>query len=129
MKTRESDIDQLIEKALSKEEADYFKTLEEESWPKFALSIYKGKLAWMAYLVSVIILLAVVGCVYCVIEILNADTAAEMIQWFIGFVTGLLMIAMLKIWSWMQMDKNSLLRQMKQLEYMVTVLAQKIEKK
>lgn len=129
MKTNKDDIDLLIEKALSEEEAEYFKKIEEDTWPQFALSIYKGKLAWMAWLVSFIILLAVAGSVYCVIEVFNAESVESMIKWMMGFITGLLMIAMLKIWSWMQMDKKSLIRQIKQLEYMISVIAKKFEEK
>jgi len=36
---------------------------------------------------------------------------------------------MMKLWHWMQMDKNSILREMKRMEFQIAVLSEKISDK
>jgi hypothetical protein len=49
-----------------------------------------------------------------------------MIKWGIGGIVFLLGVSMLKVFAWMQMDKNALLREMKRLELIVSSLSAKI---
>ena len=127
MKTDE--LDELITQALTKEEADYYRTLEEESVPDMVLGLYKGKLAWMAVLTMVIIMAAFAFTVYCGIKFMNAASVEMMLKWGAGGFLGLIMTTMLKVWNWMQMDKNTLVRQIKHLEFQVSVLAAKLHEK
>jgi hypothetical protein len=36
---------------------------------------------------------------------------------------------MIKLWTWLQMQKNSILREMKRVEYQIAVLMEKISDK
>jgi hypothetical protein len=57
--------------------------------------------------------------VYCTVQFFNTDITNEMIKWGIGGLVFLLGISMLKIFAWMQMDKNAMLREIKRLELLV----------
>ncbi len=119
------EIDRLIEEALTREEAEYFKDLEEDSIPEQLMGIYKGKNAWVAVLSFVFIFVFLGIAVYSVYMIFQVETVREMILWSVGFFFGFITVSLLKIWSWMQMDKNAMIKHIKHLEYQVAVLASK----
>ena len=48
-----------------------------------------------------------------------------MIKWGLGGIVFLIGVSMLKLFAWMQMDKNALLREIKRLEIQVSSLSQK----
>ncbi len=129
MRTNTDDIDQMIEEALSREEAEYLKELEDETLPNQLLGLYKGKNAWLAYVSLVYIFIFLGIAVYCVYMVFQVETAEEMIPWSLGFFFGFMTVAILKIWNWMQMDKNSMIKHIKHLEYQLAVLASKIKEK
>ena len=51
-----------------------------------------------------------------------------MLKWGIGGFVFLFGVSMLKIFAWMQMDKNALLREMKRLEIQISSLSGRISK-
>ena len=54
------------------------------------------------------------------------ETTSELIKWGVGTLMFLLSLSMLKIYAWMQMDKNAVLREMKRLELQVMSLSGKM---
>ncbi len=122
---KEKNIDALIKEALSKEEAEYYDKLEEKPVLKQFAGLYKGKNSWMNYMVAFYILAAIVGCVYAGFQFADAVSTKEMLAWSLVMLATFIMIAMLKIWSWMQMDKGELIREIKRLELQLSVIAGK----
>jgi hypothetical protein len=66
--------------------------------------------------------------VYCTVQFFNTDVTNEMLKWGIGGLVFLFGVSMLKIFSWMQMDKNALLREMKRLEIQISSLSGRMSK-
>lgn len=64
--------------------------------------------------------------VYSFIQFINVETTEEMIKWGFGSIVFLLGLSMLKVYAWMQMDKNAILREMKRLELQVMSLSGKM---
>ena len=60
---------------------------------------------------------------YC--SVFNSEATKDLIKWGVGTMIFLLGVSMLKIFAWMQMDKNALLREVKRLELQVSSLAGK----
>ncbi len=118
-------IDALIKEALSKEEAAYYDKLEEKPVLKQFAGLYRGKNSWMNYLVTFYILAAIGGCVYAGFQFAEAETTKEMLIWCLVMLATFIMTAMLKIWSWMQMDKGEVIREIKRLELQLSVIAGK----
>ena len=54
--------------------------------------------------------------VWCLVELLNAESAVGAVRWAVGFLWCSMAVAMLKIWFWMQMNEHRLLRDIKRLE-------------
>ena len=113
------EIDHLIKDTLSKEEAAFYDSLEEQNNFEKILGLFKGKNAWFLILTNIMTLLFFGLFVYCCIQFFNVDTTKELMKWGFGSIMFLLSMSMLKIYAWMQMDKNAILREMKRLELLV----------
>lgn len=122
MKTNETNIDELIKQALTEEESEMLERLGEQSVLEQLMSTFQGKMKWIA-IYSIIIMLVLFGLsVYCLFEFLNANNTRDMVMWGAGMGMGMMAVGMLKIWHWMQMDKNAILREIKRLELQLATL-------
>ncbi len=126
MKNSNDEIDELIKSALSQEEAAYYNELDEQSLLDNALSVYRGKLGWLAVLTAVIMVIVFGLAIYCLIQFLEADNTKDMILWAAGMFGAMMSSSMLKLFHWMQMDKNAILRELKRVELQVGVLSAKL---
>jgi hypothetical protein len=126
MKTNMEDIDKLIKETLTQEEAKFYEELDEQNVFEMIFGLFKGKNKWIMYLMNVMTLVFFGLFVYCTIQFFNTQIIHEMIKWGIGGIVFLLGVSMLKVFAWMQMDKNALLREMKRLELIVSSLSAKI---
>ena len=126
MKNKMEEIDQLIKDTLSKEEAAFYDSLEEQNLFEMVLGLFKGKNAWILITTNIVTIVFFVYFVYCFIQFLGVESVEELMKWGIGSLMLLLSISMLKIYAWMQMDKNAILREMKRLELQVMSLSGKM---
>ncbi|XOV91216.1 MAG: DUF6768 family protein [Bacteroidota bacterium] len=121
----DKNIDALIKEALSKEEAEYYDKLDEKPvFTQFA-GLYKGKNSWINYMVTVVILLCLAACIYAGFQFVEAGSTKQMLTWALVMGATFTTISMLKIWSWMQMDKGDLIREIKRLELQLSAMANK----
>lgn len=123
MKNNMEEIDQLIKDTLSKEEAAFYDSLEEQNLFEMIFGLFKGKNAWFLIITNILSILIFGIFVYCCFHFFKVDTAEELLRWGFGSFVCLLMMSMLKIYAWMQMDKNAILREMKRLELQVMSLS------
>ena len=127
MGKQKNEIDELIREALGEEEANYYEQFEEEqSLLQEGLGLYKGKRAWISIYVSFVMVAVLVGSIYCLVEFFRVEETKELMIWGGGFFLGMLSITALKIWAWMQIDKNALIRELKRLEFQVNVLVKEL---
>ncbi len=125
MRKEFEEIDQLIKEALSEEEAKFYDNLDEQNVLQMLGGVFSGKNKWLIILMN-IVMVAVFGfLVYAVVQYFNTNVTNELINWSLAIIVCLLMISMLKLFTWMQMDKNSLLRELKRLELQVATLSTK----
>lgn len=118
-------IDDLIKEALSKEEAKFYDELGEQNLMEKLGGVHKGKLGWLAILLNIIHLLVFVVFVYCVVQFLGTEQTNELIKWSSASFLCLIFMGMIKLFMWMQMDKNDILRELKRLELQIAVLTKK----
>ncbi len=125
MNNSDKEIDDLIHQALSKEEAAYFDKMGEQNIPQQVFGLFRGQNRWMNMLMAVMNL-AVFGVAICTfINMLNAEVMDMKLEWMFYTLVAFMAMMMLKQWSWNQMDKNVLLREIKRLEYQVSLLKDK----
>ena len=126
MKTHMEDIDKLIKETLSQEEAKFYEDLEEQNLFQMVAGLFKGKNSWMIILMNIINLAFFALFVYCVVQFFDTEVTNQLIKWGMGAFACLTVVGMLKLFVWMQMDKNALLREIKRLEIQVSSLSAKL---
>ena len=123
MNNEYQEIDKLITEALTSEEAKYYKELEEQSLHEQVFGIYKGKLGWITILTSIIMVPIFILCVYAGIKFFSGTDAVSMMRWGSIMFLTLIAVGFLKLFSWNQMDKNAIIRELKRLEFQVSLLS------
>ena len=126
MKTNMEDIDKLIKETLTQEEAKFYNELEAQNVFEMLAGIFKGKNSWAMLLMSVVSVVVFGLLIYCVLQFFDAEATKELIKWSAASFVCLIAIGMLKLFAWMQMDKNAILREMKRLELQISALHGKI---
>ena len=126
MKNKMEEIDQLIKETLSKEEAAFYDSLEEQNNFDMFLGLFKGKNAWFLITSNIMIIVFLGFFVYSCIQFFKVESAEELMRWGFSGLIFLIGMCMLKIYAWMQMDKNAILREMKRLELQVMSLSGKM---
>ncbi|WP_299163201.1 DUF6768 family protein [uncultured Eudoraea sp.] len=127
MNKKTEKIDELIKETLSKEEAAFYDELEEQNLMGKIGEVYKGKLGWLAAIMNVVHLLMFMAFVYCIVRFFSTENTNELIKWASAGFLSMIAMGMLKLFVWMQMDKNDILRELKRLELQIATLA-RIEK-
>lgn len=116
------EIDNLIRQTLSEDEAKYYDQIDEQGLMGQLFGLFKGKMKWYNILIMIISLIIVGLSIYCLVQFLNADSTNDLIRWGAGMFAGLIIQSLLKTWSWNQMDKYALIREMKRLEYQISLI-------
>ena len=128
MKNEFEKIDELIKEALTEEESKFYDNLDEQNVFQMLGGVFQGKNRWIMVLMNFVMLIVFGFLVYSVIQIFKTDVTNELIMWSLAIVTLLLMVSMLKMFVWMQMDKNSIKREIKRIELQISTLSLKISK-
>jgi len=126
MKTHKEDIDQLIKETLTKEESKFYDDLDEQNVLGMLGGLFQGKNAWLIVVMNIMTLIFFGLFVYCTIQFFDTESTNEMMKWGIGGLVFMIGVSMLKIFAWMQMDKNALMREIKRLELQVSSLSGKL---
>ncbi|GAB5399615.1 MAG: hypothetical protein Aureis2KO_12000 [Aureisphaera sp.] len=126
MKNNMEEIDQLIKETLSEEEAKFYDELDEQNVFEMIRGLFVTRNRWFMVLLNLVHLASFVGFIYCLIQFFGAIETKEIVKWTSGGFFCLMVIGMLKIFMWLQMDKNAILRELKRLELQVSSLAGKM---
>ena len=128
MKNEFEEIDALIKEALTEEEAKFYDNLDEQNIFEMLGGLFQGKNKWIILLLNVMMVIIFGVLVYSVIQFFNTELTNELIKWSLAIVICLLVVSMLKMFIWMQMDKNSLKREIKRIELQISTLSSKLTK-
>ena len=126
MKTNIEDIDKLIKETLTEEESKFYDELDEQNVLQMVGGLFQGKNKWIMYMMNFMTLVFFALFIYCVVQFFEVESTKELLKWGIGSIVFLLGVSMLKVFAWMQMDKNAILREMKRLELQVSSLSGKL---
>ena len=113
---------------MSQEEAKFYDELDEQNLFAKVGEVYRGKMGWLAIVMNIVHLVIFGVFIYLVIQFLNAEDTFMLIKWASSGFICLVVMVMLKLYMWMQMDKNDLLRELKRLELQMTTLSQRTDK-
>jgi hypothetical protein len=116
-----SKLDDDIRKALAEGDASYDLDREEGVFRQMA-GLFHGKMRWMAIAVTIESIVFVVLILLSAIEFFRTDD----IKWQIFYATGVLLLSLLlvlvKLWGWMQMNRYAIQREIKRLELRIIEL-------
>jgi hypothetical protein len=118
-----TNLDLAIREALSKEDAEFLARFEDEGPIREALGTFSGKWGAMNILAAIFTFVIFGLFVYCAWNAFNVSDLRDTILWSAGGLLAMLAVAMLKMYFWMEMNKNVTLREIKRLELQVARLA------
>lgn len=127
MSRPEENIDQLIRAALGQEEAEAYDNLAEQSLVEEAFSVLKGHSRFITWM-SVIFAFVLFGvAIFAGFQFFEAIETNDLILWSVVFMSSMIGVGMLKMWYFMEMNKNATIRELKRVELQVAHLAKVIE--
>lgn len=127
-----NDLDRQIEEALDAEDRQIYKQLGEQNVFAQALSVYQGKFQGIAVMASLAMFAMFGGAVFAGWNFFQTSTDVEASSRMIealawGGLTWFFMTAVgfMKIWFWMRMESNRVLREIKRVELQLARLQSK----
>lgn len=126
---KNDEIDQLIKEALSEDERALFNTYEEQNVLQKFGGLFEGKMRWLNGISMVAQFIMFGFAVYCVYRLFNASDTTQMIQFGIGTFILMMAVTAIKFFHFMEMNKNTVIREIKRVELQVSMLAGKLNDK
>ncbi|MDG1729384.1 MAG: hypothetical protein P8K68_07385 [Algibacter sp.] len=128
MKNNMENIDKLIKETLTEQASKFYDDLEEQNMIQMLFGLFEGKNKWFMYVMNLVTLIFFGLFIYCLVQFLKVEATKDLLKWELGSVVFLLGVSMLKVFAWMQMDKNALFREMKRLEIQISSLSGRMSK-
>jgi hypothetical protein len=100
---------------------------EEPSLGAQVRELFQGRLGWVSVLVAVVTLPFLVFAIVSVVFFFRADSEKEMIAWAGGFGLGLIAISFSRLWFWLLLHRNAVLRELRRVELQVARLTRQLK--
>lgn len=121
------DIDEKIREALQREDPELLEHYRgEQSISQMVLDSFRTRHRWLVALVFVSTTGLFLVDILAAYQFFQAESMRAMIAWATVFVFLGTWIAMLKVWYWMELNKNSLTREIKRMELEVANLSRRV---
>ena len=123
-----NELDRKIQEALRKEDAELFGDFGgEPSMLEMVMETFRGRYRWLSVLgVFWSVVFMVLG-VLSAIKFFNAEASRDMLLWAAACVVCISGVSMMKVWYWMELNKNAVTREIKRLEWQIARLASRIK--
>lgn len=118
--------DQVLREALSEEEKELWDDLLEASPLQLVTDNFRSRNRWLNILgMAVGVVFMVLG-VLTLIQFVEAEETLAAIRWGLAFIMCMWGLWAVKLWSWMEIQRNALTREIKRLELQVVHLGAKL---
>ena len=118
-----STFDEQIKHALRDESDHVWQEVEEQGLFEQALGVMRGRWKFWAIWVYVVMFAMFAFAILACVRLFTVESTRDQIAWAVGFIFAMQAVGMLKLWFWLQMDKNAVIREVKRLELQVATLA------
>jgi len=118
-----SDIDRLIREALMAEGVEGLDLAGEPSLPDMVTEIFRGRMWWVGAFMMANMVACTILAIICGVQFFRTDVLPDMIRWGAGFFFCTNVVIGCKLWYWMQVERISMIREIKRVELMVAHLA------
>jgi hypothetical protein len=130
MNERSMNIDDKIREALRKEDAELLEHYRGDApLHEMLLDSFRGRNRFLNALAIFATILVTALMVVSAYQFFYAESTRTMIGWSAGFVTCAVANGLLKIWFWLELNKNSLTREIKRLELQIANLSRQVGSK
>lgn len=121
---KSEELDATIRAALTADERKLLDAMDEPSVPEQLMESFRGRNRWLNILAFIYTFAFFGLAIWFAVEFFatNPGDTKTLIAWAAGFLWMTTAIGMAKMWSWMQMHKNVLIREIKRLELEVSLL-------
>lgn len=124
-----NDLDQAIRQSLSAEDAALLDRLgADQALHRQVLATFEGRLRWfnVAGWIAGVALFAVA----CVLawRFVRAEELRDMLRWGAASALAFAGIALIKVWFWLELQKNAIVREVKRLEVQVASVAAQLRR-
>lgn len=113
------DLDRKIEAALNDEDRAILARFGERGVFGQWFSVYDGAMRGMALFATILTFALFLAAVYCGWRSFGATAAIDAARWGAGALLLMVMVGFLKLWFWMRMESNRVLREIKRLELQI----------
>jgi hypothetical protein len=113
------DLDREIEAALSAEDRAVLAKLGEQGVFGQWFGVYDGAVRGIAVFATVVTFALFFAAVYCGWRSLGAGEALDAARWGTAAIGLMVMVGFLKLWFWLRMESNRVLREIKRLELQI----------
>lgn len=113
-----NDIDQKIQAALNRDPAQP-DVPGEPNLAEEVLNTFRGRHRWISSLMFVVNLAALGGLVFAIVRFMGATEVTIQLRWAALAVVLLVVASMIKIWFWLELHCNRVLREVKRVELLL----------
>ena len=121
-----NELDRKIEEALDLEDRALLEEFGEQGLLAQSFSVFQGKQGWIAGVVTIVSVFLFAGAVYSAWKFFSAADAVAAAQWAAGAWFLMTMVAFIKVWFWMRMESNRVVREIKRIELQLALMRQKM---
>lgn len=123
-----NELDRKIQEALRKEDAELFREVgDEPSIVEMVMDTFRGRTRFLSMIAVFWGIVFMVCAVLSVIKFLQAEATRDLLMWATIFIACMLFILMMKLWYFMEMNKNAVTREVKRVELQIARLASRIK--
>jgi hypothetical protein len=124
-----NDLDRAIRQSMSAKDAELFDRLgADQALRQQVLATFEGRLRWYnaAGWAGGLVLFA--AALVCARRFVRASDVGEMLRWGAGAALALAGVLLVKVWFWLELQKNAVVREVKRLELQVASLAAQLRR-
>ena len=124
-----NDLDRALRQSLSAEDAKLLDRLSaDEALHRQVLATFEGRLRWFNALgwIAGVVLFGVASVMAW--RFVYAPDLADMLRWGAASALAFAGIALIKVWFWLELQKNAVVRELKRLELQVASLAEQLRR-
>ena len=123
-----NELNKKIKEALREEDAEMFEEFgSEPSIFEMLMETFRGRHRWLVFLTMFWTIVFLVLGVLSVIRFFRAEELRDLLMWAAASAFLLSGVSMMKVWFWMELNKNAITREIKRLELQIARLAGRIK--
>ncbi len=121
--------DEIRAALLAEDDRDEIRELmEEKSFMAQTTSLFKGKMAWTAYVTYIGMVVMFALGVWGIFQLLEAETPRQIAIYALVVNFAFLVVLINKLWLWMQLNKNAAVREILRLELRILEIQKSLQK-